>query len=96
MPMPDSMKAKMRAFTEELTQQIRNINGDPSLAAHEKVKAISELKGAPKEDMFTFLNNNFRTGPGLHGNLAHLVSEGRPRGAPKDSAKGTKPVKKNK
>ena len=88
--MPKEMKDKMRAYTLEITKQIQNINGNPALAPHEKVKAISELKGAPKEDMFEFLNNNFRTGPGLHGNLAHLVSQGRPRGAPKDSAKGTK------
>lgn len=88
--MPKEMKDKMRSFTEEITAQIRNINGDPKLAAHEKKAAIEKLKGAPKEDMFEFLNKNFRTGPGLHGNLVKYVSEGRPRGAPKDSAKGTK------
>lgn len=91
MPMPEAMKNKMRAFTAQLSKQIQDINGDPKLAGHEKKAAIEKLSGAPKEDMYEFLNRNFRTGPGLHGNLKHLVTEGRPRGAPKDSAKGTKP-----
>ena len=61
MPMPEAMKKKMFAFTAEITQQIRHINGDPSKSPEEKVKAIEKLKGAPKEDMFEFLNTNFST-----------------------------------
>ena len=94
MPMPESMKAKMRAYTAQLTKQIQDINGDPKLAAHEKKAAIEGLEGAPKESVYESLNNNFRTGPRLSGNLKNLVTEGRTRGAPTDSAKGTKPKKK--
>jgi len=90
MVMPKEMKDKMRNFTLELTKQIQDINGDPKLAGHEKALAIGNLKGISKQDAFDFLNKNFRTGMGLHGNLAKYVSEGRPRGAPKDSATGTK------
>lgn len=90
MVMPKEMKDKMRAFTMGLSKQIQFINFNPAMSGEEKARAISELKGAPKEDMFEFLNNNFRRGPGLEGSLAHLVSLGRPRGAPSDSAKGIK------
>lgn len=88
--MPESMKKKMREYTQSITKQIQDINGNPAYTPAEKVAAIKKLDGAPKEDMFEFLNKNFRTGPGLSGNLSHLVSQGRPRGGPKDSAKGTK------
>jgi len=53
-----------------------------------KVKLIGELKGAPKEELFDFLNKNFRTGPGLAESIAKYVSKGRPRGATSDSVKG--------
>lgn len=77
-------------FTAKLAKQIQDINGNPGLTALEKKKAIANLSGASKESMFDYLNKNFRTGPGLHKNLAKHVSEDRPRGGPKDSAKGTK------
>jgi len=88
MPMPEAMKAKMRAITNEISLQIQDINGNHRLTNKQKVKAISELKGAPKEDMFKFLNDNFRTGPGLSEEVAKFVSKGRPLGAAKDSFMG--------
>jgi len=87
MPMPEAMKAKMRAITNEISLQIQDINGNTRLTNKQKVEKISVLKGAPKEDLFKFLNDNFRTGPGLSEEVAKFVSEGRPRGAPKDSFK---------
>ena len=83
MPMPEAMKAKMRAFTAELTSKIQYINGNPAFSAGEKVEEINKLEGAPREDMFEFLNKNFRTGPDLAQSLRKYVSEDRPRGGPK-------------
>lgn len=79
-----------KSFTAELISQIQDINGNPALSPDQKAKAIANLKGASREDMFDYLNKNFRTGPGLAKSLAKYVSQGRPRGAPDDSAKGTK------
>jgi len=84
-----------REFTTKLIQQIQEINGNHVLSAKQKAKAISELKGAPREEMFDYVNKNYRTGPGLSEAMAKFVSKDRPRGAPSDSAKGTKKVKNN-
>ena len=92
--MPEAMKAKMRAITNEISLQIQDINGNTRLTNLQKVEKIAALKGAPKEDLFDFLNKNFRTGPGLSEEVAKFVSKDRPRGAPDDSAKGTKSLKK--
>lgn len=83
--MPDQ-----KSFTAELIRQIQDINGNPALSPDQKAKAIANLKGASREDMFDYLNKNFRTGPGLAKSMAKYVSEGRPRGGPSDSAKDTK------
>ena len=88
--MPEEMKRKMREFTQKVTKQIQDINGNPAYTPEEKAKAILGLEGIPRESAQDFLNRNFRTGPGLSESLAHLVSKGRPRGAPDDSARGTK------
>jgi len=78
------------AFTAKIVKQIQDINGDPSLSPEEKKQAIKNLQGASREDMMDFLNQNFRTGPGLAPSLSKHVSKDRPRGAPKQSAKGIK------
>ena len=83
--MPDQ-----KAFTVELIRQIQDINGNPGLSPDQKAQAIANLKGASREDMFDYLNKNFRTGPGLSKSLSKFVSKDRPRGAPSDSAKGIK------
>ena len=88
--MPEAMKSKMRQITNEISLQIQEINGNPAFSNKQKVDKIAALKGASKEDMFDFLNKNFRTGPGLAEEVAKYVSKGRPRGAPDDSAKSTK------
>ena len=77
-------------FTVKLVKQIQDINGNPAFSAEEKKAEIGKLKGVPKELMYNYLNKNFRTGPGLAKSLANYVSKGRPRGAPSDSATGTK------
>ena len=81
MPMPEAMKAKMRAFTAEISKQIQDINGDPANTKADVERKIGELKGAPKADMMQFLNENFRRGPGLHHHFLSHMSKGRPRGA---------------
>ena len=78
MPMPESMKAKQREFTAALSKQIQDINGDPANTKADIKKKIENLKGAPKEDMFDFLNTHFRSGPGLLLDIA--LSGDRPRG----------------
>ena len=50
--MPEAMKAKMRAITEQISREIQDINGNTRLTNKQKVKEIAGLKGAPKEDMF--------------------------------------------
>ena len=84
------MAPNQKAFTASLVKQIQEINGSPALSPAQKAKAIANLKGAPREEMFDYLNKNFRTGPGLSEEIAKFVSKGRPVGAPSDSAKGTK------
>jgi len=85
MPMPEAMKNKMREFTQELSDQIGEINGNPRYSPDKKVKLIGELKGAPKEDMYEFLNANFRTGPGLAEAIKKVISKNRPVGGPKET-----------
>lgn len=83
--MPDQ-----KAFTAKLIKLIQDINGNPSFSPQEKKVEIAKLSGASKESMYDYLNKNFRTGPGLAKSLSKFVSEGRPRGAPSDSDKGSK------
>ena len=79
-----------KSFSVALIKQIQDINGNPALSPLEKKQAIGNLQGASREDMFDYLNKNFRTGLGLSKNVAKAVSKDRPRGAPSDSAFGTK------
>ena len=65
-----------------LVKQIQDINGNPALSGQEKQEAIANLKGAPREEMMAYLNNNFRTGPDLAESLRPFVSKNRPRGGP--------------
>lgn len=88
--MPEAMKAKMKSITNEISLQIQEINGNPRFSNKQKVKMISELKGAPKEDMFDFLNKNFRTGPGLSEEVAKFVSKGRVKDLPSEATKTIK------
>ena len=81
--MPEAMKAKMRSITEEISREIQDINGNTRLTNKQKVKQISELKGAPREELFDFLNKNFRTGPGLSEEVAKFVSKDRVKNLPK-------------
>ena len=76
------MPPDQKAFTAELIKQIQDINGNPALAPWQKKKAISELSGASRQDMFDYLNKNFRTGPGLSAAISTHVSKDKPRGAP--------------
>ncbi len=76
------MAPNQMAFTMRLVKQIQDINGNPAFSAQEKQEAIANLKGAPREEMFEYLNNNFRTGPDLAEALRPFVSKNRPRGGP--------------
>lgn len=75
---------KQRAFMEQHRKQ----------AAQRRDKSAVDRWEGIMERARKFLNDAFRTGPGLHPSLSKYVSEGRPRGAPKDSAKGTKATRK--
>ena len=70
-------------ITYKISKQIQDINGDPSLTAQEKKKAIANLSGASRESMMDYLNKNFRTGPGLAPSIKKIISEHRPVGGPK-------------
>lgn len=62
MEIPREKKEKMASFTASLIKEIQHINGDPSKSPEEKKKDISELKGAPKEQMLQFVQDNFSNG----------------------------------
>ena len=70
------------AFTMEIVRRIQDINGNPAFSAQEKQDEIAKLKGASKEDMMDYLNQNFRTGPDLAESLRPFISRDRPRGGP--------------
>ena len=74
MPMPPEMKAKMRAYTAQLTRQVQDITSNNSLTPDKQAEEIGKLKGAPKEDMNQFMNNNFRVGPDLADSLKKIIS----------------------
>ena len=80
MPMPKEMLDKMQAFTAEISREIQDINGDTTLTPKQQAQKIGSLKGAPKEDMFMFLNNNYRVGPDLSIEIKKLISKNRPLG----------------
>ena len=78
--MPAEMRAKMRAYTAQLTRQVQDITGDGTLTPLKQAEKIGQLKGAPKEDMYKFLNDNFRVGPDLAYSIKQLISNNRPIG----------------
>jgi len=80
MPMPQEMKDKMRAYTAQLTRQVQDITSNNSLSPEKQAQEIGKLKGAPKEDMYKFLNDNFRVGPDLAFSIKKLISKNRPVG----------------
>jgi len=80
MPMPAEMKAKMRAYTAQLTRQVQDITSNNSLTPKKQAEEIGKLKGAEKEDMYEFLNNNFRVGPDLALSIKKIISKNRPVG----------------
>ena len=76
------MAPNQKDFTAKLVSQIQDINGNPAFSALEKKEAIANLSGATRQEMMDYLNENFRTGPGLAESLSSHVSE--------DSDSGTK------
>jgi len=80
MPMPQEMKDKMRAYTAQLTRQVQDITSNKSLTPKKQAEEIGKLKGAPKEDMFKFMNDNFRVGPDLAASIKAVISKNRPVG----------------
>lgn len=82
MPMPEEMKAKMRAVTAQLTRQVQDITSNKALTPAKQAEEIGKLKGAPKEDMYKFLNDNFRVGPDLAKSIKDIISKHRPVGGP--------------
>ena len=80
MPMPKEMRDKMRAYTAQLTRQVQDVLGDKTLTPKKQAEQIGKLKGAPKEDMYKFLNDNFRVGPDLAISIKEIISKNRPVG----------------
>jgi len=80
----------MVAKQKEIAYMVRKINQTKDFTPEQKKNMISNLDGLSRRMMMVLLNQEYRTGPGLDPSLAPLVSVGRPRGAPKDSAKGSK------
>ena len=89
MPLNDAL---MQAFREKLSKAIQDVNTDTALTAEQKRDTIKKMSGISKQDMFDFLNANYRTGPDISAYVAQFVSKDRPRGGP--SRRGTQPEKK--
>ena len=77
MPMPAAMLAKQREYTAALTRQVQDITANKTLTPKKQAEEIGQLKGAPKEDMYKFLNDNFRVGPDLEYSIKQLISKNR-------------------
>jgi len=87
MPMPQEMKDKMRAETAQLARQVQDILGDKSLTPAKQAIEVGKLTGAPNDDMYKFMNDNFRVGPDLAKSIKSLISPHRPVGGPTTKAK---------
>ena len=87
MPLDDSA---MQAFREKLSKAIRDVNTDTALTAEQKRDTIKKMAGISKQDMYNFLNVQYRTGPDISKYVAQFVSKDRPRGGP-----GTQSTKKS-
>ncbi len=70
-------------ITEDLGLQIAEINNNPRFTARMKAEKIAALNGAPRQEMFDFVNKNFRTGPDLADEIAKIVSKDRQKSHPK-------------
>jgi len=95
MPMSPEMKAKMVEYTAQLTRQVQDILNDPKLTPKKQAENIGKLKGAEKQDMYKFVNDNFRTGPDLADSIKKIISKNRPVGGFSKNTVSDKP-KKNK
>ena len=80
----------MQAYREKLSKAIQDVNTDTALTPEQKRDTIKNMAGISKQDMFDFLNANYRTGPDISKYVAQFVSSDRPRGGP-----GRKGAKKN-
>ena len=80
MPMPAEMLAKQRAYTAALTRQVQDITANKTLTPRKQAEEIGKLKGAEKENMYDFLNKNFRVGPDLAFSIKAIISKNRPIG----------------
>lgn len=89
MPMPAAMRAKMQAYTAQLQRQVQDILKDPTLTPKKQAENIKNIKGAEKEDMYKFLNDNFRVGPDLADSIKEIISKNRPVGGPSKSTIST-------
>ncbi len=52
-------------ITYNISRNIQDIIGDPSLSPLERSQAIANLEGASRQDMYDYANANFRTGSDL-------------------------------
>ena len=76
MPMPAEIRAKQAAYTAALTRTVQNIINDNSVTPRKQAEKIKELDGTKKEDMFKFLNDNFRVNPDLADSIKSIISKG--------------------
>ena len=70
----------MQAYREKLSKAIRDVNTDSAFTSIQKRDIIKKMAGISKQDMFDFLNANYRTGPDISVFVAKFVSKDRPRG----------------
>lgn len=89
MPLDESA---MQAYRAKLSKAIQDVNTDTALTAEQKRDTIKKMAGISKQDMYDFLNIQYRTGPDISKYVAQFVSKDRPRGGP--STRGTKSSKK--
>jgi len=84
------MPPDQKSFTDEIVRTIQDIVSNPALTAKQKKQAIDSLKGATKEDMYDYMNKNFRIDSEL---LQITISAGKQKGMPKDSIDSSKKSK---
>jgi len=79
---------QQREVTRLISQAVREINSEPVYTARQKADLVKKLGGAPRQELFNFLNVTYRTGPDIAKNLEYLLRPGRPRGGPSSSPPG--------
>ena len=67
-------------MTATLTREVQDIINDPKLTPKKQAEAIGKLKGAPKNDMYKFLKDNFRVPPDLSAAIKAIILKNRPVG----------------